>query len=298
MPHNGWQWVTYALVVLAGALLASRMQKYVMRVQLDPERLIKTVLKKYPAVGKDEFKHSRHVGTLLQDWVGVIEIILYASSVVFEHPEFIAVWFATKYVSSYHTWSRDPVGRSFYNRSLFGSGLNILIGYFTGRAALWAIQHATSEGGSNMGAAWYWIAAHLDRIFSFAAIAIAVIAMLDVRSLFKELERRDKDTEHNIRQGVLKELLTHTASFATFSRAAQFIDFNEGQPDKQTAIAMLMAFRLQQLIAPDATKEEFAELRRTTRNQIEQESKIYAETIIASGLGKLKDGWDISQDPK
>jgi hypothetical protein len=146
--------------------------------------------------------------------------------------------------------------------------------------------------------AFWWIANHLDRILSFAAIAIAVIAMLDVRSLFKELERRDRDTEQKVRQGVLKELLTHTASFATFSRAAQFIDFNAGQPEKQTAIAMLMAFRLQQLIAPEATKEELAELRRTTRNQIEQESKEWAETIIASGLGKLKDGWDISQDPK
>src|ERR1700723_2683288 len=130
-----------------------------------------------------------------------------------------------------------------------------------------------------------WVASHLDRIFSLVAIVIAVIAMLDVRRLFKELERRDKDTEQKVRQALLKELLTHTASLASYSRAAQFIDFAEGQPDKQTSIAMLMTFRFQQVIAPEATNEELAELRRTTRNEIEAKSKEYAQAIISTGLG-------------
>jgi hypothetical protein len=81
-----------------------------------------------------------HLGTGLQEWVGTIEIIIYASSVVFLHPEFIAVWFATKYVAAYKTWAEEPVGRTFYNRSLIGSGVNIIIGFFTGRAAVWAIS--------------------------------------------------------------------------------------------------------------------------------------------------------------
>lgn len=118
-----------------------------------------------------------------------------------------------------------------------------------------------------------------------------------VRHLFQKLEKRDKDTEDRARKAVLKELLTFTASFATYSRAAQFIDFFEGQPDRETAIAMLVAFRIQQLISPEGKKEEFAELRRTTRNQVEKEAAVWAQTIIDSGLGKLKDGWDFNRPP-
>ena len=33
--------------------------------------------------------------------------------------------------------------------------------------------------------AWYWILNHADRILSFIAIVIAVVAMLDVRHLFR-----------------------------------------------------------------------------------------------------------------
>jgi hypothetical protein len=146
--------------------------------------------------------------------------------------------------------------------------------------------------------AWHGIMNHLDRILALIAVVIAAGAMIDVRRLFKELEGRDRTTEKRVRQAVLKELLTHTSSFAAFSRAAQFIDFDKNQPDKQAAIAMLMSFRFQQLLAPDAKKEELAQLRQTTRNAMEETAREYAETIISSGIGKLKDGWDFSQPPK
>ena len=150
-----------------------------------------------------------------------------------------------------------------------------------------------------------WIINNFDRFLALVAIllalvgiVIAAVAMWDVRRLFKELESRDKNTEHQVRQGVLKELLTATASFATFSRAAQFIDFYPGQPDRATAIAMLMAFRIQQLIAPDAKKEDLAELRKTTRNQLEKEAAEWAQTITSSGIGKMKDDWEFNHPPK
>jgi hypothetical protein len=146
-------------------------------------------------------------------------------------------------------------------------------------------------------APWHWILNNLDRILSLIAVVIATIAIIDVRHLFQRLEKRDKDTEDRVRKAVLKELLTFTASFATYSRAAQFIDFFEGQPDRETAIAMLVAFRIQQLISPEGKKEEFAELRRTTRNQVEKEAAVWAQTIIDSGLGKLKEGWDFNRPP-
>jgi hypothetical protein len=139
MPHNLCQWLAYLVTLIAGATVAVAVQSVVMRVFLKPQTLIDKVIEENPSAS--EFRNSRHIGTQLQGWVGTIEIFLYASSVVFGHPEFIVAWFATKYVSSYHTWSKDPVGRTFYNRSLFGSGLNILLGFITGECALAAISH-------------------------------------------------------------------------------------------------------------------------------------------------------------
>jgi hypothetical protein len=149
-----------------------------------------------------------------------------------------------------------------------------------------------------MGAAWCWIVNNLDRILALIAIIIATVAIVDVRRLFKDLEERDRNTEKKVRHAILMELLTHTSSFAAFSRAAQFIDFNKGEPDKQTAIAMLMSFHLEQLLAPpDATAEGLNHLRKSARDKMEQMAREYAETIISSGIGTLKDGWDFSQPP-
>ena len=143
MPHNLCQWLAYVITLVVGATVAVVVQTVLMCVFLDARTLIAKVLKDNPGAG--EFRNSRHIGTQVQGWGGTIEIFLYASSVVFGHPEFIVAWFATKYVSSYHTWSKDPVGRTFYNRSLFGSGLNILLGFLTGEGALAAISHFGSR---------------------------------------------------------------------------------------------------------------------------------------------------------
>jgi hypothetical protein len=141
----------------------------------------------------------------------------------------------------------------------------------------------------------HWIVNHLDRILSLIAIVIAAIAIVDVRRLFNELEKRDRNTEERVRQAFLRELLTHTSSFAAWSRAAQYIDFDKGQPDKQTAIAMLMSFRIEQLLAPkNATPPQLDQLRKDARNKMEETSKVYAQTIISAGIGKLKDGWKLA----
>ena len=149
-----------------------------------------------------------------------------------------------------------------------------------------------------MGPAWNLIVNNLDRILAFIAVVIAAVAMIDVRRLFKELETRDVNTEERARQAILSELLKFTGSFATFSRAAQYIDFYEDQPDKQTAIALLLSFRLQQLLTPNAKDRELAEQRQKTRNTIEEGSREWAELIISCGIGKLKHGWDISRPAK
>ena len=138
MPHNLCQWLAYTVVVIIGALVSWLIQWFVMRVVLDPKKLHEKLNKQNPSGAKDG---SPLVGTRLQAPLGALEIILYASSVVFEHPEFIAVWFATKYVAGFNKWGEDTAGRTFYNRSLFGSGINILLGFFTGLTARWVIGH-------------------------------------------------------------------------------------------------------------------------------------------------------------
>ena len=74
--------------------------------------------------------------------------------------------------------------------------------------------------------------------------------MYDVRHLFRKLAERDRTAEERVRLSVLRELLTHTVSFAAFFRAAQAVEFAPLQPDRETSIAILMAFRIQQLLAP------------------------------------------------
>lgn len=138
MPHNLCQWITYIAVVIVGVLVGGRIQWLVMRVFLNPKKLHEKLNKENPSKAKDS---SPLVGTQLQGPLGALEIILYASAVVFEHPEFIAVWFATKYVAGFNKWGEDTAGRTFYNRSLIGSGINILLGFFAGLVARWLVGH-------------------------------------------------------------------------------------------------------------------------------------------------------------
>jgi len=115
-----------------------------MQVILKPEKIAGKAAHRVGDAALD-YESGGHIGTGLQGWVGTMEIILFSSSIVFGFPGFIGVWLATKYVAAYKTWARDPVGRTFYNRSLFGTGLNILIGSATGGASTLAIRHTQGQ---------------------------------------------------------------------------------------------------------------------------------------------------------
>lgn len=142
MPVTLCQWLVCVSVISAGVVVSLGVQWLFMQKFLKPEKVAEDARKRVGApVGLLDYKKLGHLGTGLQGWVGAIEIILYASSIVFGHPEFIAVWFGTKYIAAYKTWAKEPVGRTFYNRSLFGSGLNILLGAITGGFAQLAIRH-------------------------------------------------------------------------------------------------------------------------------------------------------------
>ena len=138
--------------------------------------------------------------------------------------------------------------------------------------------------------AWYWIINHLDRILALIAIVIAAYAIWEVRKLFNELERRDQNTEKRVRLAVINELMTHVLSFAAFFRATQHLVLDPKEPDRVTAVTIFAAFRLQQLLFPDASKEELNQLQKNTRSQVEETAKGYAEMLISSEMGKFK-GW-------
>src|SRR5437879_2296792 len=100
MPHNLCQWLVYIFVVVAGVFVSGGTQLFFGQVLLEPLKTaqkarerVKVLEEKLTGVkGTEAPWQFRHLGTGLQGWVGAIEIVLYASSVVFEHPEFIAVW--------------------------------------------------------------------------------------------------------------------------------------------------------------------------------------------------------------
>lgn len=137
MPQTIVQFLVFAGVVAIGAAVSQFIAMPVfMRWHLKPEQLALDLgIKAGPEV----------TGTRLQGYVGTIEIIIYATAIVYDYPGFIAVWFATKYVSSWRQWGEDALGRTFYNRSLFGSGLSLLIGTATGGLARIAISYVATH---------------------------------------------------------------------------------------------------------------------------------------------------------
>jgi hypothetical protein len=137
MPHTIYQWLVFAGVETTGIFVSLGLGWVFMQRFLNPD----TIAEQAANRAQVDYRNMGHLGTALQGWVGAIEILLYSSSIVFGYPQFIAVWLGTKYLAAYKTWGSDPVGRTFYNRSLFGSGLNILIGAATGGGALLAVRH-------------------------------------------------------------------------------------------------------------------------------------------------------------
>lgn len=130
-------------------------------------------------------------------------------------------------------------------------------------------------------------------VIDVIAVVIAIYALLDVRHLFRKLDERDKATEDRVRIAFIRELQTTTMSMATFYRACQCIDFHLLDPDRDTCFAMLMTFRTYELLNPNAALREKEDWRKQTREQMERGAKEYAELLIKSNLGKLKEGFSI-----
>jgi hypothetical protein len=137
-----------------------------------------------------------------------------------------------------------------------------------------------------MGAAWYWIVLHVDRILSFIAIVIAAVAMYDVRHLFRT-------TEERARKAILRELNNYGASMSAFYRACQYLDFHPSELNRESAALLFATFRVQQLLAPEATKEQLSATQKATRRDVDKMAKEYMKLLISSDIAKLKDGYSI-----
>jgi hypothetical protein len=133
---------------------------------------------------------------------------------------------------------------------------------------------------------WYWILNHADRILSFIAIVIAVVAMLDVRHLFRT-------TEERARTAILRELNNYGASMSAFYRACQYIDFHPGELDRESAALLFATFRIQQLLAPNANKEDLSARQKATRRDVDDAARGYMEMLVSSGIGRLKAGYTL-----
>src|SRR5579863_8285480 len=100
-PHNLSQWMAYTGVLVVGLLVSTVIQQLFMRKFLGLTKIseeARSRIAKFSGlpVVEDIPLPFRQMATGLSDWVGALEIILYASAVVYNYPEFIVAWFATK----------------------------------------------------------------------------------------------------------------------------------------------------------------------------------------------------------
>ena len=73
--------------------------------------------------------------------VGITERILYISSLLFDRPEFIAVWLTLKTIAQSRRWTKAKTvpGRAIYNTFLIGNGLSIGFSFVAFAAIQWAL---------------------------------------------------------------------------------------------------------------------------------------------------------------
>ena len=75
---------------------------------------------------------------------------------------------------------------------------------------------------------------------------------------------------------------------SAFYRACEDVEFRPGELNRDSAGLLFATFRIQQLLAPKATKVELAELRKTTRKGVDEAAHEYRELLISSGIANPK----------
>ena len=140
-----------------------------------------------------------------------------------------------------------------------------------------------------------WSSLTFDRVLATVAIVLGVIGIWRAEHLFRELnERADKMTDE-----FLNKAITIVVSYASFTKALWAVELSPVELREDGAFALMTSFYFQQLLhTTKFTPEQLAELRKHTRNQVETGARDYAEMLIKSGLGRLKDGVEFNPDLK
>jgi hypothetical protein len=131
-----------------------------------------------------------------------------------------------------------------------------------------------------------WTSASTDRWLAIIAIALGTAGILRAEWLFEKLYKKEK----YIKDAVLREAITVAISYASFSRALQAVELTALELTKDGAFALLTGFHFQKLINEDFTPEQFAELRKLTRKQVDKMARVYVQELVASGMASPKEG--------
>lgn len=127
-------------------------------------------------------------------------------------------------------------------------------------------------------------------ILSTIAILLGLFGIWRAEWLFRKLDHTLAELIGSARRHSLQEASNVASSYAAFIRAMQFIEPDPMELPKDAGFALMTAFRFLQLLNPNLTVEQFAALRKQTRDNVEKTAHQYAHTLIESGLGTLRPG--------
>jgi hypothetical protein len=132
-----------------------------------------------------------------------------------------------------------------------------------------------------------------DRVLATVAIVIGVAGIWRAEFLFERLNKR----ADNMTDEFLRSAITIAISYATFSRSLLGVELFSEELPKDGAFALLTTFYFQQVLhRGKMTSDEFNDLRKLTREQVEKGARGYAEMLVNAGLGKMKKGVEFNPD--
>lgn len=142
----------------------------------------------------------------------------------------------------------------------------------------------------------FWAHVSSDPLSSIA-IVLGVVGIWRSEHLFRKLGKKLEDLIDSMKKNVLGEMVTVANSYAVFTRALQAVELDPMELPKDGAFALLTTFHLTKLLHPNLTSEEFAALRKRTREGVDKAAREYVDLLTKSGMGKLKQGIELVNPP-
>jgi len=133
---------------------------------------------------------------------------------------------------------------------------------------------------------------------SSVAILLGLVGIWRSEHPFTKLDKNLEHLIHSMKKNILGEMLTVTNSYAAFTRALQVVELDPMELPKDGAFALLTTFHFTKLLHPNLTAEEFAALRKLTRESVDTTARDYVHLLISSGMGKPKEGTELVDPSK